>query len=253
MTTCLKDKVIILAGCGGIGDGLARRYSVEGAALVLADVRGDHTQRLARELDPSGERVVGTAMDGGDDASVEAMVKLATHRFGRLDGMHVNFADVTDGLDPRGIDIPLEMFDAGMRINARGYFLCSRHAIPAMIATGGGSIVYTSSAEAYRGNGVRFAYGMAKAAILSLMRSVATRYGRDRIRANAIAPGYIGHERMSGMSEEAINFVKNRTPIKSRVGRPDDIAAIGAFLLSDDAGYITGQAFSVDGGLIMRP
>jgi NAD(P)-dependent dehydrogenase (short-subunit alcohol dehydrogenase family) len=253
MTNALKDKVVILAGCGGIGDGLARRYASEGATLLLADLRGDHAEQLARELDPSGKRIIGTALDGGDDASVAAMVKLATTRFGRLDGMHVNFANVTDAHDPRGIDIPLEMYDTGMHINARGYFLCARHAIPAMIANGGGSIVFTSSAEAYRGSGVRFAYGMAKAAILSLMRSIATRYGADGIRANGIAPGFIAHERMTGMSQETREFIRKRNPIKSRLGKPDDIAAMGAFLLSDDSGYITGQAFSVDGGAVMRP
>ncbi|MFC3172750.1 SDR family NAD(P)-dependent oxidoreductase [Novosphingobium bradum] len=249
----LADKVVIVAGAGGIGDGLVRRYAAEGAKLVIGDLRGDHAAALAAEVDPSGARAVGTELDGAEDASIAAMVALALARFGRLDGIHVNYAHVTDAHFQGGVELPLDLLDEGLRTNLRGYFLCARHAIPAMVKTGGGAIVFTSSVEAYKGTDVRFAYAMAKAGMLGLMRNIAVRYGVDGIRANAICPGYIGHERMSGMPDEVIDMVRSRTAIKSRVGRPDDIAAMGAFLLSDDAGYISGQTIAVDGGGTMRP
>lgn len=253
MTDNLAGKVIVVAGAGGIGDALATRYAADGARVVVGDLDADHAATVATRIDPSGERVAGTALDGSDEDSVAALVALALSKFGAVHGFHANFANFADGLSTAGVDLPLEDFDQVMNVNARGYFLCSRHAVPAIISSGGGSIVYTSSAAAHMPSPVRVAYAMSKAAVHALMRTVATRYGPKGVRANVITPGLILHDGLPDLPESLVASAKAVTPIKDRLGRPDDIAAMGAFLMSDDAGYITGQVIAVDGGGTMRP
>lgn len=253
MQNMLDGKVIVVAGAGGIGDALATRYAREGARVVVGDLDADHAATLAARIDPSGRRALSTALDGASDDSVAALVALAISEFGAVNGFHANFACFADGLSTAGVDLPLEDFDQVMNVNARGYFLCSRHAVPAMINSGGGCIVYTSSAQAHTQSHVRVAYGMSKAAVHALMRTVATRYGPKGIRANVIAPGLIPHAGLPELPEALISSAKAMAVIKDRLGTPDDIASMGAFLMSDDAGYVTGQVLSVDGGLTMRP
>jgi NAD(P)-dependent dehydrogenase (short-subunit alcohol dehydrogenase family) len=254
MSGLLAGKVIVVAGAGGIGDALARRYAAEGARVVVGDLNAEHATELARDIDPSGEQVIGVRLDGADDDSVAEIVGLATSTFGALNGFHANFASFADVMSPAGVDLPLELYDEVMRVNARGFLLCSRHAIPAMIEQGGGSIVYTSSDVAHTGNYVRVGYAMSKAAIHALMRLVATRYGRNGIRANAITPGLIEHAALdAAFSPKAKEAARNQAALKNRYGSPEDIAAMGAFLLSDDGGFVTGQVIAVDGGVTMRP
>ena len=185
-----------------------------------------------------------------------ALVKLAVDTFGRLDGMHVNFTNAADAYLPGGVvDLPLEVFDEVMRINTRGFVICAKHAIPAMIDSGGGSIVFTASIDAYNGAGTRVSYQMSKAAELALMRHIARKYGPKGIRANAIAPGLIWHYKYDEqpMPDGIVDQTRARQMIKSRFGNPDDVAALSALLLSDDGSFITAQTISVDGGVTFRP
>ena len=192
MARLLENKVVVLAGLGGIGNGLASRYADEGALLVIGDLDAELASRVAKEIDPSGERVRSVQLDGADEKSVIALVKLAVDVFGRLDGMHVNFTNAADAYLPGCVvELPLEAFDEVMRVNTRGFVICAKYAIPAMIESGGGSIVFTASIDAYNGAGTRVSYQMSKAAELALMRHIARKYGPKGIRANAIAPGLI--------------------------------------------------------------
>ncbi|MBW8783707.1 MAG: SDR family oxidoreductase [Novosphingobium sp.] len=249
----LAGKVIVVAGGGGIGDELARRYAAEGASLVLGDLNAGAARKLADEIVAFGGTAVGVALDGAEDESVRAAVDLAVSRFGGLDGFHANFASFKDG--ESGLDVlglPLDAYDEVMRVNARGFVLCTRHAVPAMLSRGGGSIVYTTSGAAFIGEPVRVAYSMSKVAVHALMRHVAKRFGREGIRANAIAPGVIAHARFNAVipPEMAREFAA-RTVV-GRLGTPADIAAMGALLMSDEGSFITGQVLSVDGGDSMR-
>lgn len=249
----LEGKVIVVAGAGGIGNELARRYAAEGASVVLGDMDAAMAEEVAGEIGESGGTAIGIALDGADDASIKAAVDLAVSRFGGLDGFHANYASFADGESGEdAVGLPLEIYDEVMHVNARGFLLCTRHAIPAMLARGGGSMVYTTSGAAFMGEPVRVAYAMSKVAVHALMRHVAKRYGHDGIRANAIAPGVISHPRFEAVIplEMAQEFAKRTTV--GRLGKPDDIAAMGALLMSDEGSFITGQVLSVDGGNSMR-
>ncbi|MFY9920966.1 MAG: SDR family oxidoreductase [Mycobacterium sp.] len=255
MAGLLENKVVIVAGLGGIGNGLARRYADEGALLVIGDRDAELASRVAAEIDPSAQRVRGVPLDGAEEGSVVSSVKLAVEAFGRLDGMHVNFTNAADAYLPGGVvDLPLEAFDEVMRVNTRGFVICSKHAIPAMIDSGGGSIVFTASIDAYSGASTRVSYQMSKAAELALMRHIARKYGPKGIRCNAIAPGLIWHYKFdeNPMPDGIVDQTRARQMIKSRFGKPDDIAALGALLLSDDGSFITAQTISVDGGVTFR-
>lgn len=249
----LKGKVIVVAGGGGIGGGLARRYAAEGAAVVLGDIDRTLAEAQAGEIVAAGGTAVATALDGGDEASINAAVALAVNRFGGLDGFHANYASFKDGESGEDIlGLPMEAFDEVMRINARGFVLCTRAAIPEMLKRGGGSLVYTTSGAAFMGETLRLAYAMSKLSVHALVRHVANRFGSQGIRANAIAPGVVTHARFEAvMDPDVVAGMAANIPV-GRLGKPEDIAAMGALLMSDEGSFITGQVLSVDGGNSMR-
>ncbi len=186
---------------------------------------------------------------------MDAAIETCVGTYGGLDGLHANFAFMGD-CDPSVaiLELPLETYDETQRINARGFYLCTRAALPTLIERGGGSVVYTSSAAAHASSPAQVAYAMAKAAGHALMRHVATRYGEAGIRANTIAPAMTLHPTIEALvPTEMIEWARAAAAIKSRIGRPEDVAAMGALLLSDEGSYITGQVISVDGGTTMRP
>lgn len=153
------------------------------------------------------------------------------------------------GADEDAITTPLELWDVTMNVNLKGYLLACRHALPHMIAGGGGSIINMSSGSGLAGDNVRIAYGTSKGAIATMTQYIATQHGKQGVRCNAIAPGMMADK---GLREAAprlyeINIRHSLTP---RGGHPDDIAALVAFLGSDDSGFITGQIIAVDGGLL---
>lgn len=253
----LEGKVIVVAGAGGIGSGIANYLADEGATIVVGDLNGDAAQRVAQEIAGRGGIALATVLDGADETSAADIVALAVSRFGGLDGIHINFASL-DIARPHGkatdvLGQDLDEYDAAMRVNARGYLLCTRAAIPALVRRGGGSIVYTATNSIYNGAADLMGYAMSKAPILPLMRHVATRHGPEGIRANAISPGLIVHEGLEAvLSEEHLIGYANAAPVK-RLGRPRHIAAVSALLMSDDGDFITGQVIAVDGGAFMRP
>jgi NAD(P)-dependent dehydrogenase (short-subunit alcohol dehydrogenase family) len=249
----LQGKVIVVAGAGGIGDELARRYAGEGAAVVLGDIDGDRAIATAEAVAAGGASCIGTYLDGGDDDSIRASVDLAIRSFGGLDGFHANYAGFNDNDSLHDVTtIPMEDFDEVMRVGSRGFVLCTRHAIPEMLKRGGGSIVYTSSDAAFMGEVVRVGYAMSKVSMHALARHVARRFGAQGIRANVICPGVVSHPRLEAMMPVEVVDEFTRATLLGRLGRPIDIAAMGALMMSDEGSYITGQVISVNGGGLMR-
>jgi NAD(P)-dependent dehydrogenase (short-subunit alcohol dehydrogenase family) len=254
MSSRLAGKVIAIGGAGSIGGAVAKRIAAEGGAVAIGDMDGANAKAVAAEITASGGKAFGMTVEIGDDASVGAFVAQAVKSFGGLDGFHANAANFTHGTaDTDALDIPLEIFDDIMRVNARGFLLCTRHAVPELVKRGGGTMLYTSSGAAYGALKTLPAYAMSKNAVHGLMRHVASRWGEDRVRANVIAPGVIMHEKLARSIDE--NFHKwahSRLAVKGRLGQVEDIAAMAALLFSDEGAYITGQVINIDGGATMR-
>lgn len=250
----LKGKAILVAGAGAIGNGLAARYAQEGAGVVLGDIKLETAQAKVDEIVKAGGKAVAVQLDGADEKSIAAAVALCKQTYGGVDGLHVNFAAFLDHANDVGVlDIDMDKFDETIRINMRGFVLCTRAALPEILKRGSGSIIYTSSIAAYRGEPTRLAYAMSKAAMLALMRHVATRHGPDGVRCNAIAPGAVlrpGQETVFG--PELMKWATSIAQLKSRIGNPGDIASVGALLMSDEGSFITGQVIAIDGGATMR-
>jgi NAD(P)-dependent dehydrogenase (short-subunit alcohol dehydrogenase family) len=245
----LDDKVVLLSGgASGIGRATATLVAREGACVAIGDVDLEGAEVIAREIADNGGRALAARCDVRSEESVSAFVDLAATSFGGIDCLDHNAAWSHPRLDTDAGDIDLGIWDRVMETNTRGALLLARHAIPHMIERGGGSIVNISSGTSTIGESTRVAYGVSKAAINQLTRHLATRYGRDGIRANAIAPGFILTETAATQVPEEIKDRLAASNPTRRLGRPDDIAQVVVFLFSEAAAYVNGQLLHVDGG-----
>jgi NAD(P)-dependent dehydrogenase (short-subunit alcohol dehydrogenase family) len=244
----LSGKVaIVTGGGGGIGSATAARFAREGARVVCADIDLESAQRAVDALPGEGLAV---RFDAADAGSIEAMVERTVEHFGRLDILHNNTA-ITDprlhGQDRTLLDIPLDIWRQTLEVNLTGYMLACRFAVPHMIAAGGGSIINTASGSGTLGDLARIAYGTSKAGVINLSRYIATQYGRQGVRCNCIAPGLIVTPAMQATVPEIEAFA-NKYVLTRRLGVPEDVAALAAFLASDESGYITGECIGLNGG-----
>ena len=251
--TRFAGKVILIAGGGtGIGAGTALRLASEGARVVIGDLSAERAQAVAAKVEAAGGRAIGRAFDVTDESTVAALVAAAVDAFGGLDGLQINVADlVVHRRDTDALDLDLAVFDRVIAVSLRGHLLCTRHALPRLLARGGGAIVYTTSAAAFIGEPKRVSYAMAKSGVHALMRHVATRWGKEGIRANAIAPGMVRTEANASAPPERFERALRGTRSR-RLGTPEDIAAAAALLMSADGEWINGQVLSVDGGATIR-
>jgi NAD(P)-dependent dehydrogenase (short-subunit alcohol dehydrogenase family) len=250
----LQDKVVVVAGAAtGLGAASARRLAGEGAKVVVGDVNLAGAEETAAAITADGGRAVAARFDISDDASVQELIASAVSAYGRLDAVHIN-AGAMDAVskDTDVVDIDLEIWDRTVAVNLRGHMLVTRHAVPRLLDAGGGAIVYTSSIASFAGEPKRPAYAATKAGINALARHVASRWGRDGIRANAITPGLIlTPEIRDGAPPEMLTSMLRRTR-SPRHGEAGDVASMVAFLLSDEGSWINGQVVNVDGGTVLR-
>jgi len=245
----LDDKVIVVAGgATGIGAATSRRLAEEGARVVVGDINVEAAKATADAIDGRHLR-----FDITSEADCKALVELAVTEFGGLDGVFTVAADTskeTLGRDSESdlLTVPLDVWQRTLDVNLTGTFLMTRSALPALLSRGGGSIVNTLSGLVFYGSPVRPAYLASKSALIALTRHVATRWGKEGIRCNAVAPGFVMTEQVEHnvpQEERDMVLASNRS---TRHGRPDDIAASVSFLLSDDAEWINGQMHLVNGG-----
>jgi NAD(P)-dependent dehydrogenase (short-subunit alcohol dehydrogenase family) len=245
----LAGKVAIITGAGsGIGRATACHFAAEGATVVVAEINetgaGD-TVRLARAL--GGGECVAIRTDVTDPDSVERAVAWAVERFGRLDVMHNNAggSSVEDG---PVTEVSLDEWWRTIKIDLFGAFLGCRFAIPAMEASGGGSIINMASLVGVVGYPGRDAYSAAKGGVIALTRSVASGFVKANIRVNAIAPGTVATERVVAMIPDITSAFSAEKGVP-QLAVPDDIANACVFLASDESSFLTGQVLSIDGGL----
>lgn len=256
----LATQVVIVTGAAkGIGAAIAHRCAAEGAAVVIVDRDADALESVLEAIQLQ-DGVVDTARasmivgDISDDQIIHDMVDVALANHGRLDGL-VNNAGIF-GAFARFESNSIEAFDEIIAINVRAAWLAMQLAKPAMLASdGGGSIVNMASMASVRANRGLSLYGMTKAAIANLTMNAATEYAKHNIRVNAICPGPIDTDMLGNVeefiderhSDEARRQITNSIPL-GRYGRPEEIAGAAAFLLSSDAGFMTGARIPVDGG-----
>jgi NAD(P)-dependent dehydrogenase (short-subunit alcohol dehydrogenase family) len=253
----LADKVAVVAGgARGLGAATAERLAAEGARVVVGDIEADGAKATAARIEAAGGTALAVAFDIVDEASVRALIAAAVDGFGGVDLLHNVAADLSDRTlrrDTDAVDIDVAVWDRTMTVNLRGFLLTIKAAVPEMLRRGGGAIVNTSSAASFMGEAQRPAYAVAKAGVNALTRHVAGRWGKENIRCNTVAPGVILTEALrSGPDSSELQRRILKAVRVPRLGEPDDIASMVAYLLSDEAGYINGQVLSVDGGITMR-
>ena len=248
----LEGKVAIVAGAStGIGRATAIRLAGEGAQVLAGSPAGEQAQieSLVAEIADKGGAAHGVAFDATDDSSVAALVGEAVGRYGGLDIFHANFADLRVILeDTDAVAVTDEVLERTLEVNLKGMVRATRHAVPQLLERGGGAMIYTSSSASMFGEPVRPCYAIAKAGVNALARHVASRWGKEGVRANAIMPGLVvtpeKRETMPVDFQQQV-LAAGRSP---RLGEAEDIAAMVAMLASRDGEWINGQSIAVDGG-----
>ncbi|HTY55771.1 MAG TPA: 3-oxoacyl-ACP reductase family protein [Candidatus Binataceae bacterium] len=246
----LADKVAIVTGAGqGIGRAYAHRFAQEGCSVVVAEINAEKGKSVVGEVQSAGGKALFVAADVSDESSCQAMAKAAADKFGRIDIL-VNNAAIFSTIKMKPFwELTEAEWDQLMNVNLKGTWLASKAVLPAMRKQGGGSIINISSAAYLLGRPNYIHYVASKAGVLGITRSMAREVGEFGIRVNAITPGPVYTEIPRGtVTPEQKEAMLKAQCIKRHQG-PEDLVGIVAFLASDDAGFITGQTFNVEGGL----
>jgi NAD(P)-dependent dehydrogenase (short-subunit alcohol dehydrogenase family) len=252
----LKDKTFLIAGgATGIGAATARRLADEGARVAIGDINIAGATATAEQISQSGGRAIAVEFDLADAQSVQDLVDRTIEEFGGIHGLHNVGADLSDhnlGRDTTILDTDMDVWLRTLDVNLLGYVRTIRAVLPHLLAEGGGSIVNTSSGAALGSDPQHVAYGASKAAVNHLTRHVAVNWGKHNIRSNGVMPGLVmgeTQERQNDLQLQQAFLTFGKT---TRLGKPNDLAAITTFLLSEEAEWITGQVWYIGGGSHLR-
>jgi NAD(P)-dependent dehydrogenase (short-subunit alcohol dehydrogenase family) len=241
---------VITGGASGMGRVASKLFATSGARVVIADVSDDAGASAAEAIVASGGEATYVHADVSSPADAEAMIGAAVERFGSLDVLYNN-AGVMLGEDASVTDTPEEIWDRTLAINVKGVAFGCRYGVPAMIASGGGSIINVASFVAWMGAATsQTAYTASKGAVLSMTREIAVEYARRGIRCNALCPGPIDTPLLSELLSDPERRQRRFVHIPmGRLGRPEELARAALFLASDDSSFMTGASLIVDGGI----
>lgn len=250
----LQDKVcIITGGAAGIGKATAVKFAAEGAKVVICDVNEEAGNALAEEL---GNDASFWKVNVVDRQEVQTWIDAVAAKYGRIDVLINNAGITRDSQFVKFKEGQLvgqmseEAFDAVIAVNLKGVFNCTQAVVPYMIKQGGGSIVSASSVVGLYGNFGQTNYAATKFAVIGLTKTWARELGKYQIRVNAVAPGFILTEMVLKMPENVLAGMAANAPLK-RLGKPEEIANVYAWLASDEASYVHGAVISVDGGIVL--
>lgn len=252
----LKDKTFLVAGgATGIGAATAKRLAAEGACVAIGDINVAGATAAAEQIAQSGGRAIAVEFDLADTSSVQALVARTIEEFGGIHGLHNVGADLSEhnlGRDTTILDTEMDVWQRTLDVNLLGYVRTIQAVLPHLLEAGGGSIVNTSSGAALGSDPLHVAYGASKAAVNHLTRHVAVNWGKHNIRSNGVMPGLVmgeTQERQNDLQLQQAFLMFGKT---SRLGKPDDLAAVTTFLLSEEAEWITGQVWYIGGGSHLR-
>ncbi len=244
----MENKVVIVTGGGsGIGRATCYRLQQEGAKVVVADRNQAGAEETRELMEGNDQNSAVSRVDISRSSQVEQMVEDTVSKFGRLDGL-VNGAAILIRTPPL-VDVEDVDWDLTMDTNLKGTFYCCKYAIPAMLEHGGGSIVNISSMSGVRGVAYSVPYAVGKAGVIHLTKVAAAQYTHQGVRVNCIAPGGIDTPQMRGSTASAETFQeRNVEHPMGRVGRPDEVANLITWLTSEEASYVSGSTYIIDGG-----
>lgn len=242
----LTNKVAIITGSAqGIGLATALRFAAEGARVVVSDIGQQRVDQAVAAVVAQGGQAIGAVVDVTDRMAIDAMVEKVIATWGRIDVL-INNAGITK--DARLAKMSSAQFDAVIAVNLKGVFECTQAVAQTMTAQGSGSIVNASSVVGLYGNFGQTNYAATKAGVIGLTKTWARELGPKGVRVNAVCPGFVTTPILDTVPDAVKQKMIEKVPL-GRLGRPEEIAAVYAFLASDDSSYINGAVLEVSGGI----
>lgn len=245
---------IVTGAAGAIGFATCEILAREGAEVFMVDIAVDRLAERAAELTAKGYKVIAHVADCADEAAVEGYARAAFAAFGKIDGFFNN-AGIEGDLAPTH-EYDIAMFDKVLHVNLRGMFLGLRFVLPYMVAAGRGAVVNTASIGSERGLAGACAYNAAKHGAVGLTRTAASEVAQKGVRVNCVMPGVIETPLLVGMLEQMFDSVEagmeklGQVATLNRVGQPREVGDVVSFLLSDEASYVNGAKWEIDGGAL---
>lgn len=244
----LQDKVAVITGAaGGIGLATAEKFAREGAQVIVCDITQASADEAVQKLRGAGGKADGFEVDVTNPAQIQAMYDAVLEKYGRVDVL-CNIAGIV--MDAQLIKMSEEQFDKVIDVNLKGTYNMTRAIVNQMVAQGAGVILNTSSIVGVYGNFGQTNYAASKFGVIGFAKTWAKELGKKGVRANAVCPGFIATPILKDMPEKVLTSMADKVPMK-RLGEPEEVANLFAFLASDEASYINGAAIEITGGLTL--